>query len=79
MIGTEVTYRAKAYCIGDEIMVNDPAYQMYVMPMSPAMLSCQERNLYSLLPGAAYYVWVEIANLPADSGNGETLGLDSYV
>lgn len=79
LIGTEVTYGPKEYCIGNEIVVNNPLYQMFVMPMSPAVLSDQERNLYSLLPESAYYVWVEIANLPADNENRETSGTDPYV
>ena len=79
VIGMEVTYLSKSYGYGDDILVNDPEYQIYVMPMSAAALSWQEKNIYSLLPGAEYYVWVEVANVPEDNKNGELSGQDKYI
>lgn len=79
VIGMEVTYLSKSYGYGDDILVSDPEYQIYVMPMSAAALSRQEKNIYSLLPEAEYYVWVEIANLPGDNKNGEFSGQDEYI
>lgn len=79
VIGMEVTYLSKSYGYGDDILVNDPEYQIYVMPMSAAALSWQEKNIYSLLPGAEYYVWVEVANVPEDNKNGEFSGQDQYI
>lgn len=79
VIGMEVTYLSKSYGYGDDILVNDPEYQIYVMPMSAAALSWQEKNIYSLLPEAEYYVWVEVANVPEDNKNGELSGQDKYI
>lgn len=79
VIGMEVAYLSKSYGYGDDVLVNDPEYQIYIMPMSAAALSWQERNIYSLLPGAEYFVWVEVANLPEVNKNGELSGQDKYI
>lgn len=79
VLGTEVTYLPNSYGYGDNVQVNDPKYQIYIMPMSAAALSWQERNIYSLLPGAEYFVWVEVANLPEDNKNGDIFEPDKYI
>lgn len=79
VLGMEVIYLPKSYGYRDDVLVNDPEYQIYIMPMSAAALSWQEKNIYSLLPEVEYFVWVEVANLPEDNGNGKIMGQDKYM
>ena len=78
VLGMEIIYLPQSYGYGEEVNVNNPEYQIYILPMSAAALSWQERNIYSLLPAAEYFVWVEVANLPVNDENGKIVE-DQYI